>query len=608
MHRLLPALALTAVTAAGHAQMVHIRGGGETAGEEAGATVDVYGADTETQSSMGFAGGVHVGLARRVTMDSFAVTAGDSTVTLSLPTDLPGSGRGLLLRGALVETLQQRHDELGAAMNVASGQSRVTARAFAGWTGDGYRNAYFSSVNAGHAISFAEASIAAGKNVTLTATGVRGSESSLLASALWRAKPNAGAAITAGVSGGHVLMRGLVHLSGPSFRLDAQYTSGRLQLNPEPSLASATVERIGWNVIASHRVGSWLWLDASRHAYATDTARDAAINGITAGRSVLYEAGATVRMGHVATGARLLRSLSGNQMTSGTVVMAGWNATRWNALTTAVFSTDVNGTPNRSMSSDVTERLNAHLRLTQGMTYASGTASMNFGGVYEGRFGSLSVSHRETYIPFGNESGFHRVLALGIRLHLGDAEVVAEHVRGGVITPVYTFLADAYRGDSLGDGSSIASDAQELPRYVVRGRVLDAVGTAVRGAAVRVGGKMLYTDSEGRFSSRFRSAVAVPVETVPEEFLTADSYRAVTRITQVMPLAESAAQDAELRVETCSACLQESASILAQKDEDASPMDVEKRPVMRRVGSECLRVLRRLGSVRMHSRTRDEQA
>lgn len=607
MNRLLPALALTAVAATGHAQMVHIRGGGETAGNEAGATVDVYGTDSETQSSMGFANGVHVGLARKVTMDSFAVTAGDSVVTLSLPTDLPGSGRGLLLRGALVETLQQRRDELGSSTNTLPGEARVTARAFAGWTGDGYRNAYFSSVDAGHAIRFAEVSVSTGRNVTLTAMAVHGSKSSLLASASWRANPSAGAAFTAGMSSGRLLMRGLVHLSGQSFRLDAQYTLGRLQLNPDPSLASATIERIGWNVSGNRRVGSWLWLDASRHSYATDTAHDAVTNGIRAGRSVLYEAGATVRAGHVATGVRLMRSLSGAQRTSGTVVMAGWNATQWNTLMTAVFSTDVNGTPNRSTSTDVTERLNAHLRLTQGITYASGTASTNVGGTYEGRMGSISVSHRETYIPFGNESGFHRVLAIGIRLHMGDAEIVAEHVRGGGITPVYTFLADAYRGDSLGDASSMASAAQELPRFVVRGRVLDATGSAVRGAAVRVGGKMLYTDSEGRFLSRFRSVVAVPVETAPAEFLTAETYRAVTQTAQVMPQAEDAAQDMELRVETCSACLQESAA-MPLNAEDASPMAMEKRPAIRRLGSECLRVLRRLGNVRMHNRTQDEQA
>jgi hypothetical protein len=604
---LLAALLLAALPC--HAQVVRIGGGASTIADSQGAAVTVYQSDATTQTSLGYAQGIHLGGSREVRSGNTFLAAGDSNVSLDLPTDLPGGGRSMSVRGALVGTLDERRAALGSADNILTTDTRprISGSAFAGWTGDGYRNAFFSSVTPTHAIAFATARMAVTKTVDLSAVVVRGSRSSMLASVAWRPQFHSAVATTAGFSGGKAIFRAAAHSSGITWQAQGNYTSGALHLQPEPTLASLNLERIGWNFSLNKRVGNWLWLDGARHEFATADAVDRKDIGISAGRSTLYEAGATIRVGHAEAGGRGLQSISGVMKSGGYVFIAGWNATRWNVRGTTVRNMDPNGVVTRSATIDTTERINSHLQLTQGTSFANGAPSFDFGGAYENRHGAFTISHRETFVPFGNQAGFHRVLAIGMRLHLGNSELAVDQISGGGLKTVYNVAIDSFHGESLGAVSAPGSHMASLPRYAVRGRVLTTGGEPVRGAAVTAGTQTVYTDSEGLFMARFRRTDEVRLSLQTAAFLTAETYSAVTEPLSVQPFREDSAQVLQLQVQRCRGCaVEEKLNASAAIEESLAVTPKKPHSALFRIGAQMVQLTKRMLRLRPSASARAE--
>jgi hypothetical protein len=542
----------------GFSQVIRLAGGASTIADTQGAAVTLYQADTTTQTSLGYAHGIHLGASREVRSGSASLTVGDSMLSLSLPTDLPGAARTMSVRGALLQNVQERRAQLASEDNMlpAPVEHRMSGSAFAGFTGDGYNNAFFSSVQPSHAIAIASGRLELSRTVEVSAVAARGTRSSLLTSAEWAPSPVSAAAITAGWSGVHAVAVVSAHSSGQSWSAAATYTSGALRLQPEPSLSSLSLERIGWNLIGSKRLGTHLWFDAARHEYNSADAIDQSAAGVTAGRSTLYEGGSTMRFGHAEAGARFLQSISGSQTSGGIVLLSGWTATKWAVRGTAVRNTSPGSTSATSSATiDTTERISQHLRMTQGTTFANGAPSFDFGGSYEDHWGAVTISHQETFVPFGYQSGFHRILAMGVRFHLGETEIVADQISGRGLSTMYNVAVDSFHGDSLGVSGMPSSHMASIAKYALEGRVMTTSGTPVRGAAVSAGTQTAYTDSDGHYLIRFSRTAPVKVSVVPEAFLTPESYRTVSEPQWMVPEREGASQVVDLQVERCLGCV-----------------------------------------------------
>lgn len=545
-------LALLCACMAATGQVVLLGGGVSTIADTEGAGLSLYEPDTTTQASVGVVHGIHLGASREVRSGPVSLTAGDSILSLALPTDLAEEYRSLVVRGALLQTKLSPERVTNA---LQPGHIGVSGRAFIGWTGNGYQNAFFNSVQASKAVQLAELHVALNRQFEVSAIASRGTERSLLASAAWAPRRSFTTAATVGWSGGHPVFRAMASGRGSTWQGGINITAGTLHLQPEPSLTSFTLERTGLNGSISKRVGSWLFVDAARYQFDTSSVVDGAQNGVTASRSTFYEAGATVRKGPAETGLRLLKSNSGSQTSSGTVAIAGWNQPRWSVRATAIRSVSQTLGVDRSAEIDTTQKVSQHLRLTEGTTLGNGAPTINAGGAYENRFGMVSVSHRETYVPFGNNAGFHRLLAIGIHLHLGNTELAANQISGGGLKSAYDVAVNGFYGDSLGDSvASSVSVRPRMPKYAIHGRVTNEAGEAIRGAAVNAGAETVYTDSEGQFQAQFTRVVPVRVALAPGEFLASTRYRAVSRPVVVRPDLAGEGQPVLLRAEQCMDC------------------------------------------------------
>ncbi|MBL8981634.1 MAG: hypothetical protein JNL26_05590, partial [Gemmatimonadetes bacterium] len=106
-----------------------------------------------------------------------------------------------------------------------------------------------------------------------------------------------------------------------------------------------------------------------------------------------------------------------------------------------------------------------------------------------------------------------------------------------------TFL---YRG-TAGVGAPDAG-ATRVSGYLASGRVVDTTGAPVDGAAIEVGGELVYTDSRGRFFVRRPSRNPVSLTVVLNDFLGGGVWEVVSAPAEVRPAPDDRAVPAVIVV------------------------------------------------------------
>jgi hypothetical protein len=185
----------------------------------------------------------------------------------------------------------------------------------------------------------------------------------------------------------------------------------------------------------------------------------------------------------------------------------------------------------------VREIVSPRLSLLQVFTRSGGRTSASFGGSFTSGLHSLSVDYQVVHSPYRTVEPFMQAIALNARVQLGAYALGV----GSFVTPdgrVHYSASGStffYKGDVRGGpvGESVRFD-----RYLVQGRVVDETGVAIEGAAVEIGGEVIFTDSQGRFFQRRSTARALSFRVLPEDFLVAGRFEVVTAPTQVTPQRE----------------------------------------------------------------------
>lgn len=522
--RRLVCLLVLLLTSALHlgAQVVQVSGYGSSVDGTEGASVALYGDNNTSRLSLGDAQGVHVGVSREVVSGPAHLTLGDSRPSLALPSDTDDSNRSVFARGALLQ--------------VGSADRNVTM--FAGKSGENYGNSYFSSVSGEQCLMFSSATVRTGR-VVWHSLMLHGERKANITSAQWRIAPHSTLSLSAGRNAGHPVFRATFHHEGKSWRLDVNDTSGHLQLQPQRALQYQQLERIGLNVSASKRLRQWLTVDAARHEYATGVTDlpDAPSTAMGA-RSALLEAGANVRFGEFQGGARLLRSSSGSAHDHATAWIAGWHRGDASATAMLLRRTDPQGVATTTLQLDAGHRVYRHLQAQSGLLLGNGNPHVDVGGRFEGNWGSLTVSHGETYIPFGPASGFKRVLSVAVHVHARNAEVGLARLSATGIPGVWQGSVNDFEGSGEGSSAGTAHPMRSMPKYRVEGTVMEG-SRPVAGAAVAVGPQIVYTDSDGHWMARTEHNTAVRVVVQPGDFLTTERYRAATAARMETPAREA---------------------------------------------------------------------
>jgi len=187
-----------------------------------------------------------------------------------------------------------------------------------------------------------------------------------------------------------------------------------------------------------------------------------------------------------------------------------------------------------NLAGTVRERISSHLDLNQTVQFGLNQKSFACGGSYESHRIGVGLDYQTVYVPFyiPGQSQFRRVAVARLYLLLprnielrGDTNL--SPTGRTQYTSYLTTLHDLDRGRSAqGAGSSFVNF--EEYKCVVRGRIADENGEPISGAAAKIDNQMVYTDWEGVFFARFRKCTTYSFRLMPGEFLSPDSFAAVS--------------------------------------------------------------------------------
>ncbi len=513
----------------GDAQVVQISGVGSNTDDAQGGSLVVYGAGAASRISLGSfsadgSSKVRVGVARDITSGPVRLVLGDTTASTELLTDGSETQRLLYGRGGLLQV-----QAAGAASTL-----------FVGMGGQSRGNSSVSTLVPKGMVVGAnlQARLSAIHWQTLLA---HGQGSLLLNSVSITPTTKTLVAMTQGWTDGKLVVRAALRHEGRSWRVDMTDTSGHLQMLQPTQLGTSPAEQIGINASVSKHFGERVSADGSRFEYAAPV-----VTGVPNNRSVLWEGGLTVHAKSLQTGLRLLTSGDTMARNNGVAWLEGWHRQRWSVQTTVLYQASTTNGSKTSLQCDTEQKVWRHMQLREGIRLGAGSPTFDMGGVFETNWGAVQVSHSETYLPFGPQTGFHRVLAVSLRLHVRDSEAVLTRVGASGLSPVYAGTLNDYEGGGLGSDTQAFHRTLSLPKYKLEGIV--RTGTVpLAGAAVAAGNQTVYTDSTGRWMARFRTTEAVRVSLQPSEFLTAQSYRAASEARTATPQARP--EPIEMRVE-----------------------------------------------------------
>jgi hypothetical protein len=183
-------------------------------------------------------------------------------------------------------------------------------------------------------------------------------------------------------------------------------------------------------------------------------------------------------------------------------------------------------------------------RFTQSVSGSGGQHSFAAGAGYQGNSLIVSVDHSVQYLLFGG--GFQQVtsVSLSFRVPRTDTRVSLAATMLPSGPPLYTASADSWihgplniQGSSQPAGWRTSHSAGG--RYVIRGVIVDRDGTPVSGAAVALGGQLVFSDSTGGFYARYRKQKPASVALRPDEFATPGTWVVISAPEYATPSGES---------------------------------------------------------------------
>lgn len=491
------------------AQVFQLQGGGSSLFEGYGGVLNIWGNGYEGSLGIGYLDGFRFGWSARRLMGRDTLRLGNDALPFHLETDIFGGGSAILAQGA---SLQRR-------------RGRTLLHAFAGASANAIAAPYFASNTPSRAMGYARAQYDVSRSLSLVGHAVATNKQTLLASLRW--SPASG--ITTGATGGigSDAPYASASLDARTARLDVKAVYAALgdgfRRASAPMPLQSELERE--NILITWRATRTLSLSAGRQHFRQDSAfrglpQRAELNQVSANASVL---GTTLSSGLYFSRAGGMRNLSSSlsaRRELGSRVQGEFYLLRVlepepSRITTPVLL--------------LRESITPRLSLLQVITREQGRTSVNFGGSVTTGLTSVSLDYQVAHSPYLTRNPFVQSIGLNARVQVGSYAITL----GSFVTPDGKVHYSAqgstffYRGLSNVASPMAGSGGGRVDRYVLSGRVVDEGGAPVEGAALEIGGEVLYTDSRGRFFVRRPVATMLSIRVVLDDFLVPGTFEVV---------------------------------------------------------------------------------
>jgi hypothetical protein len=497
-----------------HAQtVVEVQGGGSSLMGGYGATANFWREGMDGWVGLGYLNGLRAGAFLRRAVGKDTLRAGNDALVLRLPTDVFSSGFNVLVQGA----------------SYTGGNDRTSYLAFGGAssTGLGAPSFQATSIEEPMGALFLQHRVA--PTVRLTTAALFADRQTVLPGLQWQPVPDVTTSLVTGIGSNRPYAASSLMLRQGPLGVKASYAwnPNRFRRAPVPTPNQTEVERE--NVMVTYDLGHQFSVGVSRQNYIQDSA-DAALPRRATGNTVF--AGGRWRDVRLAAGLYDSRSEGISNFSSYFAV--GRELTRWLDAELFVLQSRPEGQPvTTTPLANLRWRLSPRLGLSQQISWRDGRPTVLFGANLITPIGEFGVDYQIVHQPFQPFNPFRSALNLTARLQLGKYSTNV----GTYVQPDGSVDYAASGSTFLYMGSFGGAQPQQLggrmSRYVIRGTVRDHEGNPIEGAALDLGGQLVFTNSSGEFFLRVGRPGSAPVTVLPGEFLLPGQWEVVSAPAEV---------------------------------------------------------------------------
>jgi hypothetical protein len=453
---------------------------------------------------------------------AYDLTLGDQNAMIDLPTDLFGSGQQVDLRGLSLST------------NTATTQELI----FAGFKSVSYGAPFFSAAEGkepvgiilySHKFSdhlkFYSRNIFSGEHTSIQGLEYRANHWLKLTSSAGMGAGQPYGAIGANADFDQLSIKASYILQGKNFR--------RVQFD-----GLAVSEPVGANIAVNWKPSSRITADFSHMKL-----NELVLKNNTLPAATMDAAGLNWNDRHFRANAAVFTSSAQNVRSNAFSLSGGRKIRNWGEIDVNWLQGWAGGkTSTKSLITTFREYVSPRLELTQFVTRSDGNTTVSFGGNLIGnRFGG-GLEYQTIYVPYLPSKPFTQAAVINIRFRpFGNVELNGGTAVGADGRVRYTAWGNSLMVHNERYGQPAA--AMAIPKYIIRGRVADEAGKPIRGAALRIGKELAFTDSDGLFFVRVAKRAGMPVEVAFDEFLAPGNWEMVTVPEKANPALEEDAPE-----------------------------------------------------------------
>jgi hypothetical protein len=547
------ALRLLVVTAAlscapavlGAQTVVEMQAGGSSLSGGYGATANFWRQSMDGWIGVGYLDGVRVGaFLRKATTRGDTLGFGNSALVMRLPTDIFTPGYNLLVQG----------------VSYTGSTARGSYLLFGGASSAGVGAPAFQPTNIERPMGavFLEHQIE--PTLRLTATAILAERQTILPGVQWQPTPDIATGFVIGMGSDRPYAASSIALRQGGLGIKASYAwnPDRFRRAPVPTPNQTEMDRE--NVMVTYDLTPEFTIGAGRQNFVQDSTD--ARPPLRATGNTAFAAGRWHEI-RLTTGLYDSRSEGISNLSSYAAI--GREITSWLDGEVYVLQSRPTGHPTETTPLvNLRWRLSPKVGISQQVSWHGSRPTVLFGASLVTAIGEFGADYQIVQQPLQPLHPFRSALNLTARLQLGSYSTsFGTYVRpDGAIDYSASGSTFLYMG-SLG-GAQPQQIGPRMARYVVRGTVRDESGNPIEGAAIELGGELVYTNSAGDFFLRARHPEQYPVNVLMKEFLLPGQWEIVSAPAQAIASEEDKAAPVRIVLRPASAV-----SVPSAQDDDA---------------------------------------
>jgi len=504
------------------AQVFEVQGGASSLYEAAGGGLKVYTPNYEGRFGLGNAQGWKAGGSLKTQRFGHIVLLGDDMIRTDLPTDVFGGGRYAFTRGLSVARTGKRGGLLG----------------FAGVSSDIFSTPFFQAGEADHPLGLFNGDYNLQPRLRAFTRNSFSRDSSSLHGVEWQASDEMTTAVTGGVMRNEPYLATSFSAEKPWVSLKTSYvlaarprarriiatTASSSSRSRDTAISNSNASEANKeNVLASFHVRPYLTLTAGRQNFL-----QANVAGSAPLAGSVNQFGFSMGLSRFQFGGSVYDSRTDDYRNLGTALSLAFPLTD----RVRVMSNYFRSKPSRSqafstLSATLQETVSPRLSLSQLVTRTGGRTTLSLGGSLLTNLLKISAEWQTFFVPFLRGNQFKQALVMRFDVRLpgdiqfqGGTDIAPD---GSVHFTTYGSSFLYHQGMPHVQGASFS-----FPKYLLQGTVTDEKGNPIAGAALRISGEDVFTDSRGKFFLRVRKAGPHPLAVSLENFLAPGSYEVVS--------------------------------------------------------------------------------